>query len=117
MVLAGGKAVAAVAPRPTTSARNTMLLPDRFAVVAQGIVVIHVPVRRRVLGVVGVKRRLVRHCLAPLGVPLGHSLPRAAHDLHVLLRHRLLLQAEVGEGAVAVQVEEELDDLPVVDVE
>ena len=25
-------------------------------------------------------------------------------DLHVLLRHRLLLQAEVGEGAVAVQV-------------
>ena len=40
--------------------------------------------------------------------------------LHVLLRHRLPGQPEVGEGAVAVQVEDELDeldDLPSVDVE
>jgi hypothetical protein len=32
-------------------------------------------------------------------------------DLHVLLRHRLLLQAEVGEGAVAVQPDSKSDDL------
>jgi hypothetical protein len=32
------------------------------------------------------------------------SLPSALHDLHVLLRHRLLLEAEVGECAVAVRV-------------
>ena len=40
--------------------RDSMLLLDRFAVVAQGVVVMHVPVGRRVLRAVGVERRLVR---------------------------------------------------------
>src|SRR5437899_2336489 len=39
--------------------------------------------------------------------PLAHP-QRLAHDLHVLLRHRLLLDTEVGEGAVRV-VNEALD--------
>src|SRR5256885_12598079 len=45
----------------------------------------------------------------------GHGVPVTApvcgvavsHDLHVLLRHRLPRQAEVGEGAIAVRVEQE----------
>jgi len=37
-------------------------------------------------------------------------------DLHVLPRHRLLLQAEVGEGAVAVPVADKLHDLALADV-
>ena len=39
-----------------------------------------------------------------------------AHDLHVLLRHRLLLQAEVGEGVRAVHVDDVPDDLAVADL-
>ena len=66
----GGQGLAAVAPRPVACARDSMLVLDRFAVVAQGVVVIHVPVGRRVLRAVCVKRRLVRHGVAPLG-PLG----------------------------------------------
>src|SRR5271166_2574105 len=31
-----------------------------------------------------------------------------AHDLHVLLRHRLLRQAEVGEGSVSVPIDDDL---------
>src|SRR2546423_15338806 len=37
--------------------------------------------------------------------------------LHVLLRHRLLLEAEVGEGAVALSVQNEPRHLAVPDVE
>src|SRR5207248_1336560 len=40
----------------------------------------------------------------------------AANDLHVLLRHRLLLQAEVGEGAVALEVGDEPRDFAVADM-
>src|SRR5256884_1232024 len=39
------------------------------------------------------------------------------HRLHVLLRHRLLLEAEVGEGAFAVEVDDEPHDLAIADVE
>ena len=40
----------------------------------------------------------------------------ALHDLHVLLRHRLLLEAEVGEGAVALPVSDQPGHLPVANV-
>ena len=39
--------------------------------------------------------------------PRSHAAPGRAHDLHVLLRHRLLLQAEVGERVLAVPVDNE----------
>ncbi len=69
LVLLTGQGVATVAPGPTTGAGDAMLLLDRFAVLAQGVVVINVPVRGRVLGAVGVKRRFVRHSVAPLRFP------------------------------------------------
>jgi hypothetical protein len=72
-VLPAGQRVATVAPRPTTGAGDAMLLLDRLAVIAEGVVVIHVPVRGRVLGVIRVKRRFVRHRVAPLSFPLGRS--------------------------------------------
>jgi hypothetical protein len=81
VVLAGGQGLAAVAPGPATSARDAVLLLDRFAMVAEGVVVMHVPVGRRILLAVGVKRRFVRHCAAPLCCPEGCTRPRAAHDL------------------------------------
>src|SRR5271168_3218135 len=37
-------------------------------------------------------------------------------DLHVLLRHRLVLQAEVGEGAAAIKVDDESRHLAVADM-
>ena len=43
--------------------------------------------------------------------------PRSAHRVHVLLRHRLLLEAEVGEGAVADRVQQEFRDFAVGDIE
>src|SRR6476646_8266577 len=62
----------------------------------------------------------------PLNILVEHIPPRRAcvevldHPAthrHVLLRHRLLRQTEVGERAVAVTVEDQLRDLAVVDLE
>src|SRR5438309_2102742 len=49
-----------------------------------------------------------RHAVGARPAAQRHHLP---HDLHVLLRHRLLLEAEVGESVLAVPVEDELDHL------
>src|SRR5205085_9421181 len=48
---------------------------------------------------------------------LCEGLKAATHDLHVLLRHRLLLQAEVCERVRAVKVDDEPDHLAVVNLE
>jgi hypothetical protein len=40
-----------------------------------------------------------------------------AHDLDVLLRHRLVLQAEVGERALVVEVDDHLGDLAAANIE
>jgi len=42
---------------------------------------------------------------------------RSSHDLDVLLRHRLLLEAEVRGGSVAVPIADEPSDLAITDVE
>jgi hypothetical protein len=48
---------------------------------------------------------------------IAEGLVHAAHQLDLLLRHPLLLQAEVGERAVEVEVGDKLRDLTVADVE
>src|SRR5439155_6872816 len=53
----------------------------------------------------------------PVNTLRVERLQRLAHDLHVRVRHRLLLEAEVGESAVAVHVDKELHHLAVADVE
>src|SRR3954471_20080754 len=53
----------------------------------------------------------------PVKVPVVDRSHRAAHDLHVLLRHRLLLQPHGFEGYVLVLVEAEASDSPVADGE
>src|SRR5439155_9251577 len=54
------------------------------------------------------------HGLDPTSV---ESIEASAHKLHVLQRHRLRLEAEVSEGALAVPVEDEPCYLAVADVE
>jgi len=49
-------------------------------------------------------------------VRLVDGLHNPRSQLHRLLRHRLLLEAEIGEGAGAVKVDDQAGDLVVVDV-
>src|SRR3989440_12961777 len=82
--------------------------------------IVHIPQRTPQSGATPVHAILSEACKsrAPLDlgiaqldesveVALFHSVDHPPGDLHVLLRHRLLLEAEVGEGAGAVPVKDE----------
>jgi hypothetical protein len=69
------------------------------------------PLRERVPN--GVRRDVLQPALDS---PRVERLVRVTHDLHGLLRHRLLLKAEVGECAFAVVVDEDLRHLAIAHV-
>ena len=95
-MFAGGEAVAALAPGPTAGARDTMLLPDRFAVVARGIV--GATGCGGSAGTPGCRcETATRACVAPL-FSLRPPGPRAACPVFTFSAHRLLLQPHGFEG-------------------